>query len=84
MVLAVSPNNQTLLINDQVRQVFYIYNTAGTVSTTFGGLGTAAAWTPDSKTLYITDSAAAGAGHTDTLYVYNAEHRLDHLSACSF
>ncbi len=71
VVLAVSPNNQTLLINDPVRQVFYIYNTAGTVSTTFGGLGTAAAWTPDSKTLYVTDSAAAGAGHTDTLYVYN-------------
>ena len=72
VVLAVSPTNQTLLINDPVRQLFYIYNTAGTVSTTFGGLGTAAAWTPDSKTLYVTDSAAAGVGHTDTLYVYNA------------
>jgi hypothetical protein len=72
VVLAVSPNNQTLLINDPVRQLFYIYNTAGTVTTSFGGLGTAAAWTPDSKTLYVTDSAAAGVGHTDTLYVYNA------------
>ncbi len=72
VVLAVAPNNQSLLINDPVRQVFYIYNTAGTVSTTFGGLGVAAAWTPDSKTLYVTDRAAAGAGHTDTLYVFNA------------
>ena len=59
--------------------------------TTFAGLGNAASWTPDSKTLYITDSAAlnnlpanmaAGiTGHTDTLYVYNVQHRLDHLPA---
>ena len=34
-------------------------------------MGTAAEWTPDGKTLYITDSAAAGAGHSDMLYVYN-------------
>ena len=73
VVLAVAPNNSTLLINDPVRQVFYIYGaTSGAVSATFGGVGTAASWTPDSKTLYITDSAAAGAGHSDTLYVYNA------------
>jgi hypothetical protein len=72
VVLAVAPNNQTLLINDQVRQVFYIYAASGTINATFGGMGSSAQWTPDSKTLYITDSAAAGAGHTDTLYVYNA------------
>jgi hypothetical protein len=72
VVLAVAPNDQTVLINDQVRQVFYIYASSGTVSATFGGMGTSAQWTPDSKTLYITDSAAAGPGHTDTLYVYNA------------
>ena len=70
-VLAVSPNNQTLLINDQVRQVFYIYAATGSISATYGGVGTAASWTPDSKTLYITDSSSAGAGHSDTLYVYN-------------
>jgi hypothetical protein len=72
VVLAVAPNDQTLLINDQVRQVFYIYSTSGTISATFGGMGSSAQWTPDSKTLYITDSAAAGPGHSDTLYVYNA------------
>jgi hypothetical protein len=71
VVLAVSPNNAQLLINDQVRQVFYLYNVAAGSSSTFGGLGTAANWTPDAQTLYIADSAAAGAGHTDTLYVYN-------------
>ncbi len=72
VVLAVAPNNQMLVINDPVRQVFYIYNAAGTVASTFGGMGSAASWTPDSKTLYVTDSASLGAGHTDTLYVYNA------------
>jgi hypothetical protein len=72
VVLAVSPNNQTVLINDQVRQLFYLYNTSSGIEAAFGGLGTAAAWTPDSNTLYITDSASYGAGHTDTLYVYNA------------
>jgi hypothetical protein len=71
VVLAVSPNNNLLLINDQVRQLFYVYSPNGGVSSTFGGMGTAAQWTPDSQTLYITDSAAAGPGHSDTLYVYN-------------
>jgi hypothetical protein len=76
VVLAVAPNDTTLLINDQQRQLFYIYNASGGVTGTFGGMGTAAAWTPDSQTLYITDSSAANVvggvtGHTDTLYVYN-------------
>jgi hypothetical protein len=82
-VLAVAPNNSLVLINDQVRNVFYLYNPAGTIASTFGGsdcsagtvcggLGVSAEWTPDSKTLYVTDSAALGAPHTDTLYVYNA------------
>jgi sugar lactone lactonase YvrE len=82
VVLAVSPSNSELLINDQVRQIFYIYSVSGGSATTFSGMGTAAAWTPDSNTLYIVDSAAqnntpaniaAGiTGHTDALYVYNA------------
>ncbi len=76
VVLAVSPNNSQLLINDQVRQLFYLYNATAGGFTTFGGMGNAAAWTPDSKTLYITDNAALNnppeiTGHTDTLYVYS-------------
>jgi sugar lactone lactonase YvrE len=76
VVLAVSPNNAQVLINDQVRQLFYIYNESAGNYTTFGGLGNAAVWTPDSKTLYVTDNAALNngstiTGHTDTLYVYN-------------
>ena len=72
VVLAVAPNNSQVLINDQVRGLFYLYNPAGTIGSTFGGLGASAEWTPDSKTLYVTDSAALGGSHTDTLYVFNA------------
>ncbi|MFP5210085.1 MAG: hypothetical protein ACLGRW_12430 [Acidobacteriota bacterium] len=77
VVLAVSPNNSQVLINDQIRGLFYIRNATGSGFITFGGLGAAAQWTPDSKTLYIVDrkslnNPAAGiTGHTDTLYVYN-------------
>jgi trimeric autotransporter adhesin len=74
VVLAVAPNNSAVLINDQVRKVFYLFNANSSTAApiTFGGLGNAAQWTPDSKTLYVTDSSALGNGHTDTLYVYNA------------
>jgi trimeric autotransporter adhesin len=57
VVLAVSPNNSQLLINDQARHLFYLYNTSSGSFTTFGGMGTAAAWTPDGLTLYVVDNA---------------------------
>jgi hypothetical protein len=81
VVLAVSPSNNQLVINDQVRGLFYLYNTASGPSSSYGGMGVAGAWTPDSNTLYIVDSAAANnlpqniaagiTNHTDKLYVYN-------------
>jgi hypothetical protein len=71
VVLAVAPSNATVLINDQARQQFYLYSVSSGTSTTIAGLGNAAAWTPDSKTLYITDNSSLGGNHTDTLYVYN-------------
>ncbi len=76
VVLAVSPDNSRLIISDQVRQLFYLYNATSGGALSFGGMGNAAVWTPDSKTLYITDNAALNngttiIGHTNTLYVYN-------------
>ena len=71
VVLAASPNANFLLINDQIRGVFYLYNVFNGASSTFGGLGAAAAWTPDSNTLYIVDSSSLGGNHTDTLYVHS-------------
>jgi len=71
VVLAASPNANYLLINDQIRGLFYLYNTSGGIVSTFGGLGAAAAWTQDSNTLYVVDSAALGGNHTNTLYVHD-------------
>jgi len=72
VVLAISPDNKTLVINDPIRKVFYLYAvSSGTTTATFSGVGNAAEWTPDAKTLYISDSASLGSGHSDTLYVYN-------------
>jgi len=81
VVLAAAPNGTALLINDQARHVFYLYQTTTGNSTSFGGMGEAAAWTPDSKTLYIVDNAELNTpstcsalnitGHSDMLYVYN-------------
>lgn len=53
VVLSVSPDNSTVVISDPVRQQIYLYNSSGTVSTTYGGVGTHAAWSPDSQTVYI-------------------------------
>ncbi len=59
VVLAVSPDDSTVLINDQSRQIFYLYSVSSNTATAYtGGLGNAAAWTPDSQTLYITDNSA--------------------------
>jgi hypothetical protein len=81
VVLAVAPDNSQLLINDQARHLFTLYPAGGGGGSTFGGMGNAAAWTPDVKTLYITDNANLNTpadcptplitGHSDTLYVYN-------------
>ena len=74
VVLAVSPNGGQVLVNDQLRGLFYLYNaSSGSSTTTFGGLGAAASWTPDSNTLYIVDSASLGGNHTNTLYVYSVD-----------
>lgn len=59
-VLAVSPDNTTLVITDPTRQLVYLYSASGGSSTTaavqtqFGGIGTHAEFSPDSQTVYIT------------------------------
>jgi hypothetical protein len=56
LVLAVSPDGSTLVITDPIRQFVYLYNpgTGGGITTQFGGVGTHAAFSPDSQTVYIT------------------------------
>ena len=68
VVLAAAPDNQTILINDPLRKVFYLYKTSGGTFTTFSGVGSAAEWTPDAKTLYVVGADANG---VPTLFVNN-------------
>jgi hypothetical protein len=72
VVLAAAPDNQTILINDPVRQVFYLYKPSSGAYTPFSGVGNYAQWTPDAKTLYIvgTDYSTDPAG-IPTLFVNN-------------
>ena len=68
-VLAVSPDNTTVVISDPVRKLIYLEAAAGGVITQFGGVGTHAQWTPDSQTVYIT--AANPATGVAQLLVYS-------------
>jgi trimeric autotransporter adhesin len=78
VVLAVSPDSTTAVINDQIRQVIYLYSTTTasgsttpTVSiTSIGGQATKAAFSPDNKNVYIVGPGTNGSG--GTLYVHNA------------
>ncbi len=52
-VLAVSPDNSTVVVTDPVRQTVSLANTTGGIQTTYGGVGTRAQFSPDSTTVYI-------------------------------
>jgi len=53
-VLAVSPNNSTLVISDPVRQIISLESSSGGIVSTYGGVATHAEFSPDSQTVYIT------------------------------
>jgi hypothetical protein len=52
-VLAISPDGTTLIISDPRKQLTYLYSSAGTVTSTYGGVGTRAQFTQDNQTVYI-------------------------------
>lgn len=64
VVLAVSPDSTTVVINDQLRQVIYLYTNSSGAYTSIGGLATRAQFSPDGKNVYIIGP--------DSLYVHNA------------
>jgi hypothetical protein len=70
-VLAVSPDNTTLVVTDPTRQLIYLYSstgstaTASAIQTQYGGIGTRAEFSPDSQTVYITTT-------TNQLLVHSA------------
>jgi hypothetical protein len=53
-VLGVSPDNNTVIITDPVRQLVYLYGSSGSVVTEYGGVANSASFSPDSSTVYIT------------------------------
>lgn len=63
VVLAVAPDDSTLVINDQLRKVIYLYSLDTGTSTSIGGVATHAQYSPDGETVYITGP--------NTLYVHN-------------
>ena len=71
-MLAVSPNGNTIVLSDPVRQIISLENSPGGVLSTYGGVATHAEFAPDSQTVYIT----AG----NQLLVYSSQYRLDQTS----
>ena len=53
-VLAISPNGNTIVLSDPVRQIISLENSSGGVISTYGGVATHAEFAPDSQTVYIT------------------------------
>jgi trimeric autotransporter adhesin len=71
VVLAVSPTNSSVIVNDQLRGVLYLYTLGSGTGTTavagsytsFAGIGQKAAYTPDGQTVYIVGDGV--------LYIHN-------------
>ncbi|HEX5233788.1 MAG TPA: hypothetical protein VFW25_00515 [Silvibacterium sp.] len=63
VVLAVSPTGGTVVINDQLRQVIYLYTSKSGVQSSIAGVATRATFSPDGKNIYIVGPNA--------LYVFN-------------
>jgi hypothetical protein len=53
-VLAISPDGTSLIITDPRKQLTYLYASAGTISSTYGGVATHAEFTQDNQTVYMT------------------------------
>jgi hypothetical protein len=63
VVLAVSPTNSAVVVNDQLRGVLYLYTPSTGAYTSFAGIGQRAAFTADGQTVYIVGNGV--------LYIHN-------------
>jgi hypothetical protein len=64
VVLAVSPTNSQVLINDQLRGVLYLVTPSSGTYTSFAGVGQKATFTPDGQTVFIVGNGV--------LYIHNS------------
>jgi trimeric autotransporter adhesin len=63
VVLAASPTNSAVVVNDQLRGVLYLYSPGTGTYTSFAGIGQRAAFTADGQTVYIVGNGV--------LYIHN-------------
>ena len=69
VVLAVNPTDSEVVINDQLRQVIYLYSPSTGTYSSIAGIASRAEFSPDSSTVYIAGiDPATGA---NTLFVNN-------------
>jgi hypothetical protein len=71
VVLAVSPTGSTVVINDQLRQVIYLYSVSAGTATSIAGIANRAVYSPDGATVYI--SGQDPATGLNTLFVNNTQ-----------
>ncbi len=65
VVLSVSPDGSTVVVTDPVRQTISLVSTSSnTVTTSYGGVGTSASWSPDDQAVYITTTTNAVLTHS--------------------
>jgi hypothetical protein len=69
VVLGISPTGNMLAINDQIRDVIYLYDPQGSTATSVSGIAQRAQFSPDGTTAYITGTDPATG--QNTLWVYN-------------
>ncbi len=75
-VLAISPDGTTLVVTDPTRQLIYLYSASGGISSTYGGVGTRAQFSPDSQTVYITTGTVTTPATSTTPAVITPNNQL--------
>jgi hypothetical protein len=83
VVLAVSPDSSTVVINDQVRQVIYLYTASSGANISIGGLAERAVYSPDSKNVYIVGPTAFYVHNSTTGWSVYPRTSSDSAESCS-
>ncbi len=73
VVLSVSPDGSTLVVTDPTRQTISLVSTASNaVTTSYGGIGTSASWSPDDQAVYITTATLSPSATSATIATITA------------
>jgi hypothetical protein len=87
VVLAVSPTGSTVVVNDQLRQVIYVYTASSGAVSSIGGLANHAQYSPDGGTVYITGYDPAKSGYALFVYSVNtgwSEYPLNNQASTTY